>query len=398
MSEFTPDGIVVDRFPEIKAKLGEDIKVRFGNETLVDSPESIIGNLLDVFSSAVDGQNGMIQGVVDSFNPAAATGIFLSNLVALNGLVRKEAVYSVCSVNCTAGTASTVIPAGSIVTDEDEVYEWITDVDLPLSPGQTDSVSVTCSVAGPIFADVGKLTIIKTPVYSWETVTNTISSTVGQTEETDSALRRRRDAAATVTGSASGPAIRRNVEAIPSVESAQIYINNSDVVDVYGNPPQSVWAIVKGATDAELAEVLAETVAGGIIFIGDETEIYTDPVNGEEYEVKFSRPDEIPTKILATLKVNSSFPDDGVAQIKQQVVDYYAGDFTIDGRDVEGFGVGDNVIYSRIYSPFNSVPGHSVQSLQIARVGDGYGSIDLPMEVYEQGVIDPDDITITLVE
>lgn len=397
MSEFTPNGIQIDRYPEIVEKLGDDLKSRFGDDTLVDSPEAIIGNLVFVISSALDGQNGMIQGIVDSFNPAAATGVFLSNLVALNGLVRKEAVYSVVSLDCTAGTAATVIPAGSIVTNPDETVEFVTDADLPLGAGVTDSVSATCSEPGAIFADVGTLTKIKTPVYSWESVTNPLSSTVGATEESDAALRARRDAAATVTGSASGPAILRNIEAIPSVESAQVHINDTDAVDSYGNPPQSVWAIVKGATDQELAEVLAETVAGGIIFIGAETEIYTDPANGKEYEVKFSRPDEIPTQIQMTIRANSLFPDDGVSQIKEQIVDYYAGDFTIDGRKVRGFGVGDNVVYSRIFSPINSVPGHEILSLEIRRTGDSWGVVTLPMEVYEQGVINETDITVNVI-
>ena len=163
MSEFTPNGIEIDRFPEIKQKLGDDVKLRFGEETLVDSPESIIGNLLDVIASAIDGQNGMIQGVVDSFNPAAATGVFLSNLVALNGLVRNEAVYSVCSVDCTAGTAATVIPAGSIVANEDGTQTWTTDIDLPLGAGETAAVSVTATEPGPVFAPVGTLTRIQTP-------------------------------------------------------------------------------------------------------------------------------------------------------------------------------------------------------------------------------------------
>lgn len=396
MTEFTPGGFQVDRFPEIRQKLSDLIKAKFGDAMLVDSAESVVGILISVFASALDGQNGVIQGVVDSFNVQAATGVYQSNLVLLNNIKRKEAVYSVCSIDCTAGTAATTIPKGSVVTDSDELYDWITDIDLTLAPLETAAVSVTAKNPGGIFAEVDTLTKIKTPVYSWESVNNPLSSTIGQVEEGDTLLRLRRDRAATAGSKTSAPRIQTDIDAIDSVESSQVYENEKDVVDEYGNSAHSIWVIVKGGTDAELAEVLAKGKAAGITLIGDQVVTYINPVNLKEYKVRYSRPDEISTEITVTIKVNSAFPTDGVAQIKQQIINYYDGDFTIDGREVPGFDVGSDVVHSRLYSPVNSVPGHEITTLLLSRLGDTGGEITLPMEIYEQGVISEDDITVVV--
>lgn len=390
MSEFNNDGIIIDRYPTIRENLSDDFKTAFGEDTLSNSAESIIGNITSIISSTVDGQNEMVQGVTDAFNPNAATGYQLSTLVLFNGIKRKEAVYSTCSVEVTAGTAPTVIPKGRRVSNPDETQIWTIDDDVSLAPLETKDVSVTCIVDGPIFAQVNTITKILDPVYSWESVDNSVSSTIGRTEESDAELRTRRAIVAAGISSSSEPAIFRQLTGIEAVESVYLYFNKTDAPDIYGNPPQSIWAIVKGGSNADIAEVLAEYPSGGLVYIGDIDEIYTDPENGKEYPIKFDRPTEILNYIKVVISTNQLFPADGVEQIKQQIADYYDGDFTIDGRQVPGFGVGQNIVYSRLYSPINSVPGHEILELYLDTVSPPTGTSTLVMDIYQQGVVDKD--------
>ena len=50
-----------------------------------------------------------------------------------------------------------------------------------------------------------------------------------------------------------------------------------------------------------------------------------------------------------------SFPADGIDLIKSEIINYAK----------ENFSVGDDVIYSRLYTPINNIKGHQVNSLFI---------------------------------
>jgi len=375
MSTFDPTGYTIDRYDDILNALIADLKTAFGDNIKTD-PDSAFGQFARIVTEIVADINESIEGAVSAYDPQKSSGVFLSDLVLLNGIERKESEFSTVTLACTANAVGTTIPAGSLVSDPAIGEQFKTDTLLVVAPSATNNVSATAVNAGPVSAVVGTLTQIDTPVYGWESVTNIVDATEGQDEETDTELRLRRQKAAEQTGTANVAAIFTAIFNIPAVEQVKVKDNKGTVTDSDGVPPQHIWAIVLGGSDNDIAQAIFETLSAGIGMFGDTPVSYVDPITGETYTVIFERPDDISNYIDVTLTTDGDYPPDGDDQIKQAIVDYY-----------ENFEIGEDVELTRLYTPINSVPGHYVTDLRLDTVYPPTGQINLPIETNERAVI-----------
>jgi hypothetical protein len=81
--------------------------------------------------------------------------------------------------------------------------------------------------------------------------------------------------------------------------------------------------------------------------------------------------------------------------IKAAIVDYASGSFIqSDGETNNGFDIGENVEYFRLTTPINSIGGHSIKTLQIARVGETLAAEDVDITPLELATFDIVDIDI----
>ncbi len=352
-----------------------DLKAAFGDNIKTD-PDSAFGQFARIVTEIVADINESIEGAVAAYDPQKAAGVFLSDLVLLNGIERKESEFSTVTLECTANSAGATIPAGSLVSDPAIGEQFKTDVLLVVTPSSTGNVSATAVNAGPISAVVGTLTQIDTPIFGWESVTNIVDASEGQNEETDTDLRIRRQKAAEQTGTANIAAIFSAIFNIPAVEQVKVKQNTGEVTDPDGVPHQHIWAIVLGGSDLDIAQAIFETLSAGIGMYGDTPVLYSDPITGEDYTITFERPDDLENWIDVTVVKDADYPPDGDDQIKQALVDYY-----------ETFEIGEDVEYTRLYTPINSVPGHYVSDLKLDTVFPPVGTSNLTVETNERAVI-----------
>lgn len=375
MSSFDETGYTIDRYDDILNALIADLKSAFGDNIKTD-PDSAFGQFARIVTEIVADINESIEGAVSAYDPQKSTGVFLSDLVLLNGIERKESEFSTVTLECTSNAAGTTIPAGSLVSDPAIGEQFKTDVEIVIAPSTTKNVSATAVNAGPISAVVGTLTQIDTPIFGWESVTNNVDATEGQAEETDTELRIRRQKAAEQTGTANTAAIFTAISNIPAVEQVRVIANNGIVTDPDGVPPQHIWAIVLGGSDTDIAQAIFETLSAGIGMFGDTPVAYVDPITGETYTITFERPDDITNYIDVTVVTDSEYPPDGDDQIKQAIVDYY-----------ENFEIGEDVEFTRLYTPINSVPGHYVSDLKLDISFPPSGTGNLAIATNERAVI-----------
>lgn len=393
MSTIDENGIVIDRFDEVKAGIDADLKAAFG-EGIKLSADSVFGQLSAIIAERVSDQNELIELVAQIFNPQATPGVFLSQLVKINGIDRNEAVFSTVSLSVTANTAGSTIPAGSTVSDPAVGEKFAIDSTVVLLPGQTKSVSATAVNAGFIEAPAGTLTKINTPVYGWASVTNPADASPGALEESDQELRIRRDIAAQGGGSANAAAIYTALLEVTGVDLAAVYENKTSLTDSRGIPPHSIWAVVRGGADADIAEVLLDKTAAGAGWYGSTTVPFADPITGETYDVKFSRPTEIPIYITFVLSKGASYPSNGDELIAENTVKFFDGEFYLNNVLLEPFGLSDNVVASRLYTPANTVQGHSITEIRIGTAPNPVGSADIPIAPDELAGTDETKITV----
>lgn len=369
-------------------------------QELNDEFRSIFGDNVDLSPQSPDGQvNGVVsesnanlweiaEEAYNAFNPSAATGEALSSLVQLNGILRKEATFSVVALTLT-GTPGTSVPAGSLVSDLGQTVTFSTDSTLVLDGGGSAIVNATATETGPKMASPGTLTNILTPITGWSAVTNVLAAIEGQDDETDTELRARREASININAQSIFDAMYAALLALEDVTALTLLENDTNVTDINGLPPHSFEVIIQGGDDIEIANTIWLKKPAGIFSNGTESELITDS-QGLPHTIRFTRPTPVTIYVIVNLTTFAEYPADGDDRIKQALVDYAAGDL-IDGQD---FGVGEDVIYSRLYTPVNSVQGHQVDSLFIGIAPAPSGTSNITIDFDEVSFWDVANIVV----
>jgi len=362
------DEILNDKNSAVQAIFGPDINL---------TPQSPDGQINGTLSESDAALWELAQACYDAFNPDAAVGNILSNLVQLNGITRLPATPSIVELSLT-GTDSTVIPQGSIVSTASGI-QYSTDSEVTIS-GAT-LVNASAVIPGATISLAGTITEIDTPVAGWSTVTNPLDAVIGQDEETDSELRIRRQQSVAFPSQSLLESIFSAIANLEGVDSVIVLENDTNVVDSNGQDPHSIQAIVQGGDSSEIAEAIFNEKATGITTVGSTTVAVLD-VMGIPHDINFQRPVEVDIYVIVNLTTNSNYPGNGDDLIKQAIVDFANGDLV--GCAAEnGFSVGDDVIHSLLYTPINTVPGLTVDSLFIDITPSPSSTADIAIDFNE---------------
>jgi uncharacterized phage protein gp47/JayE len=215
-----------------------------------------------------------------------------------------------------------------------------------------NAVAVECSETGHNELPIGAITSIKTPVAGWDAVNNLVAGVVGVEIETDAELRLRRTDTVELS-------ILTALLTIQGVTDAVVYENNTHLTDADGTLPNTIWAIVKGGSSSEILEAIASRNAAGIGTRGATTGLVTSPFTGSNLTVRFDRPTLVtPTVVITYTKTeNSNFPNDGKQLMKNALVAY--------GQTLK---IGQDIVYSRLFSPLNTVVGMQIDTLTVNAV------------------------------
>ncbi|QDP55890.1 MAG: putative baseplate protein J [Prokaryotic dsDNA virus sp.] len=357
-SGITPTGFQRKRLNEIKTDLEALFQTVYGNNINL-SPESPDGQIIGLLAGSFSDLWEIAEGAYNAYNPSAATGATLSNLVQINGITRNEASSSVVVLTFT-GVNNTTIPAGTLVSHITSQEQFSTDVNVVISGG---SANVTASSVntGVIEASAGTLTEIETPITGVASVTNIEDANVGSERETDVELRARRLQSLAISSQSTVDSLYSVISNLEFVTQTTILENDTDVTDSNGLPPHSIQAIVVGGLDEDIGNAIWLNKPAGINSFGDDSVVILDS-QGLPHTINFSRPDIVDIYVLVELTKFSNYPANGDQLIKQAIVDYCNGNL-VEGR---GFGLGEDVIFSELYTPINSIIGHQIDELYIS--------------------------------
>jgi len=378
MSDFgiSPEGFKTKRLDQLLDELNAEVKSIFGDNFNV-SPESPDGQVNGVISESNANLWEIAEESYNAFNPSAATGATLSNLVQLNGIERLPATSSRVQLSVT-GTAGTIIPIGSLVSTSDTGDQFSTEQAITLDGAGNGSVFANAVNTGPITALAGTITEIDTPITGWSSVTNLADAQEGTNEETDVELRARRERSVARDAQAIIDAIFAGVANVPGVTQTVVLENDTDVVDSNGLPPHSFQVIVVGGVDEDIGDVIWLKKPAGILSFGSTTVQIIDS-QGIPHDISFSRPTTVDIYVEVTLNTFAEYPANGDDLIKQAIVDYANGDL-VQGR---GFSLADDVVYTRLYTPINSVQGHEITDLRIGTSPSPTGTSNIPIAATE---------------
>lgn len=370
-----PKSVVITELENLmKAKFGQDLDV---------APESPEGQIISVIADAVDPLWETAEHSYNAFNPSGATGVTLENLARINNIKKKKATNTTVTLKF-SGDNGVTVPLGAVVSSDPDLtggvsYKFNTLVE-GITVGGIYEVLAEAQEAGETQIPIGSMTLIDTPIVGITSVTNELIGNVGQNDETDPELRSRRTIQVALPAVSTIDSIVAGIQNIETVLSVVVYDNDTGspvTEDGVTVSPHSIQAIVQGdQTDEEralIADALYVRKDPGVGMDGTDDWDITDSQG-------FTKTMQWNTPTLSTFWVEidtdattaTALPDSGM-DIKEAIV-AYAND------PVNGYKIGDDVSYARLFTPVNSVPDHNVQAMRIGFTASPTGTIDLNID------------------
>lgn len=367
-------------------ELNTEVKAIFGDNFNV-SPESPDGQINGVISGSNADLWEIAEVSYNAFNPSAASGVVLSNLVQLNGITRLAATPSTVTLTL-YGTPGTTIVASSSFSTVDTNDTFLTDEEVVIGSGGSVTVKATADSTGAIQAVSGSITEIDNPISGLSSVTNLEDAVEGTDEETDVELRARRARSVARNAQAIVDSIYAEVAAVSGVTKVVVTENDTEFTDANGLPPHSFHVVAIGGDDSEIAEAIF--IKKSIASTYGTTTISVTDSQGFPHDINFSRPTEVPIYVEIDLTTYPDYPSNGDDLIKQAVVDYANGEL-VQGR---GFSLGEQVVLSRLYTPINSVQGHEIDAVRIGKLPSPTESENISINPTEISLFSIDNIVI----
>lgn len=403
MAGITREGFVPKTLREIRADIIAQCQLiqdpNTGEYPLFNiGDDTVLSQVIGVFAAELEVAWGALADAYAQFDPQLNTGAGQSGTVQLNAITRKPGMGTQIAIEVTA-KANTLIPREALISDVNGTVSYSIDQDIAVEGVAGETVIATGTATalefGPYNPVVNTVNTIQTPINGWMGVTNTRTIVVGLEEETDPTLRKRQQRSTALTSYRQIEAIWAAIMNIDDVTYCRVYQNDKEnPVDSRGIPFKEVAAIVEGGKDEEIAEALFYRLPTGQIGYGTTSVTFND-LQGIPYQISFSRPEPISIYIEVKLEIYDSadWPSNGIDLIKTAIIDY--AEYNM-GDDEVGFPPGTDVIRTRLYTPINSVPGHSVLSLKLSTNGTTWIEDDIPVAWNQLAVFDASRINITL--
>lgn len=375
MATVSATGITPTTLTEYQALLRAAFQAAFGSTIDLD-PKSPQGQFVDNLALSMSQSDDSIISVAGAINIFRAFSSQLEGLAALMGIPKNEAESTLVSVTL-GGTPATIVTDGSRSrSDAGDLYELVGDTQLDGAGVATGVMSAI--ETGPIELLAGELTSVVDVVPGWETITNAADGVTGRDIESDSAYRQRyftelfRNALSVLDAVIAGVSEQDNVTEVIGVEN-----DTDSAIAIQGVSinPHSIAIVVEGGLDQDIADAIRLKKTGGTGTTGTTT--VSDPPHAD---INFFRRSYIYIEVTVQTTAGINFPADGVQLLKKRILDYVNGgepfDADADLFELDGMNLSEDLSKFRLFTPINSVPGHSVTILEMEDKAGG-GDVDL---------------------
>ena len=289
------NGLQIKSFNEVNEDLTTGFRDIYGNDINVDS-NSPDGQLINILSQVIVDLLEVILQVYNSFDPDTAVGKILDQRVALNNIVRKGGTYSYTNIAvtttaaCTLNGLSTVDAESAFTVSDSQGTQWVLASTQTPSAAGTYTYSFRAKEIGAVESLPNTITTIVNAVVGVSAVNNPAALTVkGEDTETDAELKARRKQSIGIASQGYKEALEAALLNTADVTYAKVYENESNTTDADGIPGHSIWAIVQGGTNEDVANAIYAKRNAGCGMKGSTTYTITKS-DGSIFTVAWDRP------------------------------------------------------------------------------------------------------------
>jgi uncharacterized phage protein gp47/JayE len=347
-------GIHVPPFTAILNGIVEDYQSIYGADVYVNS-DSQDGQFLGLLATAVDDTYAGVLAAYNAFSPATAQGVGLSTVVKINGIEREVPTNSTAVVTV-IGQANTTITNGRVQDKLQNTWNLPASVLIPAA-GQIN-VTATAVNPGALQAAPNTLTTIANPQPGWQTVTNPQAAVVGAPVQTDAQLRITQSQSTMIPSISLNQSLQGQLLDLPGVTLAQVFENDTNVVDpTTGIPGSAISCVVAGGQVQDIINVIGTSKGQGVGTYGNTVGTFIDTA-GTNRQISYFVPNQVPIACQVTLSPLTGFTTDIQAQIAAVISAY--------GNTL---GLSQNVRRTRVFVPANLSGPAAVNFFQAALGG-----------------------------
>lgn len=383
--EVTENGISAPSYEEILTYLQGEARRIFGEDINLDA-DTQDGQLIAIFSAAINDVNSQAIATYNSFSPLTAKGIALDNAVAVNGVKRQQATASQVDLEIVGQAGTTIINGVAIDNFENR---WLLPAQVVIPVEGEITVTAEAEELGAIEATPGTITKIGTPTLGWQSVTNPSSAAVGVAVETDNQLRERQTKSTALPSVALWDGILASLLNLEGVTRVSGINNDTDQTDSNGIPAHTIAMIVEGGQVDEIGETIFLKKCEGTGTFGDVETTYIDDY-GFPNQIRFSRPTIVPIYVTLTIDPAADYISSVAGEIKQRIVDY-----------INSLAIGTSVNISRVLaSAISSCPGvdtrFDVESIVMGTSAGSQTAASIPIKWNEAAMCELENVTVTV--
>ena len=336
-NEIIETGFSRTRYQELREEKAEIYKNSLGLDIKTDR-SSVFGQLISIDTQAEDELAGLIQVMLDAFNPFAATDVALSRLAAGMGITRKKGQKALVQMSLEVTRNNTQLHQGYTVRNPNgEEFENPTAIVLDIG---THSVTFQSKDFGVFPSSPNTLTNVATPVFGVTNVTNPFQSIDGTERENDAQLRARLSSG--VQGSSqTATGVLRAINNVQGVRFAKLFDPSDPNSPIANITSAGVFIVIDGGQDADISRALIDDgVAGGVRYIEPAgiamtQGTYVNPVNGQTHTASWARPLDTPVFVEVEAKGNSSVTTIEIETIKSLIA-----------AEINGLGLVGGIFYA----------------------------------------------------
>jgi uncharacterized phage protein gp47/JayE len=364
------------------------------NATLNTGSESPAGQIIDSMAVLVTAKDAELLNLFNNFNPKTASGIFQDALGSIYFLKRKTAQPTTVTCQLT-GLYGTVIPAGSIIQNDDGIKLASVGA-VTIGADGTAEIEFQALENGPIDIGAESCNKIVTVIPGWDTVTNAVAGVLGQNVESQFAFERRRVVSVSKNSHGSRLSLQGAVAAIDDVLDCLVLENKnkySMVIQGVYVGSHSVAVCVYGGNNDDIAETIYNKLDAGCGTYGNTSVSYTSE-DGVVNTYQIVRPTPVNVYVGVVINQTSTTSENIVNNIKQAIYDDFYGNDPNSGNVRRGLG---QTIYASSFS-VATIKTAGVTDLVSITISTTPSPLlnSITMLANEEPVLSMDNITVTI--
>lgn len=251
-----------------------------------DSPD---GQMMNIFIQSVLDLEDLLTQIYNTFDPDNAVGVILDQRVAINGIQRQAGTFTITNITIVTSQAlnlygldQTIQPIYTVSDNAGNLWELVTTQTIA-GPGTYVCV-FQAATPGANLTVPNTINVPVTIVLGVTSINNPTSyTTLGVNEESDAALKVRRQQSVSLASQGYLAGLLAALENTTGVTSAFVYENVTGATNADGVPGHSIWVIVAGtAADADIAQAIYTKRNAGCGMFGETTYTVTQ-VDGSPF-------------------------------------------------------------------------------------------------------------------